>query len=259
MKIKRVPLITVILLISFQIAAQDLIYKNNGEVLKAKILDKTNQSCSYQQFGQGNSVTYFISLAIVDSIKYQDGKKEVFEKKTSDNLQPGSELNELQKADVNYRHYLIGTDVAALLFYNNIAFSYEYLPGKANLGFRASCTVNLKTSEIYNDEFYTAGMNARMCGKLGMNYYFFPPRTFRLGTGLNFITGSYNNIQYNYDEVGGYTEIKKKKNFNGITFCLFGFYNINKLLAFNLGFETPVYIHPKAMGAMLHSEILLNF
>ncbi len=80
-----------------------------------------------------------------------------------------------------------------------------------------------------------------------------------MGTGLNFITGSYNNIQYNYDEAGGYTQIKKKRILTESLFVCSDLYNINKLLAFNLGFEIPVIIHPKAMGAMLHSEILLNF
>ncbi len=88
-----------LLVISFQIAAQDLIYKKNGEVLKAKILDKTNRSCSYQQYGQSDSVKYFISLTIVDSIQYQDGKRKFINKEPVKPFSHAMKLNELQEGN----------------------------------------------------------------------------------------------------------------------------------------------------------------
>jgi|WetSurMetagenome_2_1015567.scaffolds.fasta_scaffold101154_2 hypothetical protein len=256
MKIRQVPLIALLLAISFENVAQDLIYKKNGGIVKVKILDTTNRYCSYRLFEKADSSVYFISNVIVDSIKYQNGKKEAFEKRIGETLQPGIKLNGTQEADTGYRHHLIGTDVAYSLFYHHLSFSYEFLPGKAHLGFKASYCVNLNQSGVYGDDYFSLTLGNRWLGRLGMNYYFFPPRTFRLGTGINYLTGTYESYIYN-DVSGTYTTSNKK--LNGITFCVFGFYNITKLLAFNLGFEFPVNSHPESYGSMLHCEALLNF
>jgi di/tricarboxylate transporter len=151
MKLKQLLITTAALLFSFQIAAQDLIYRNNGKIIEAKILNTANKSLTYKLYEQADSITYFISVAIIDSVVYRDGKKETFIKTIVPSIQQSSELIS------NYNHHLIGADLAGFLFYRNLIVSYEYLPGKAKIGFKAAFAKNLEPWYYYNDPYFFDG------------------------------------------------------------------------------------------------------
>ena len=81
MKPKPILLILCTLLVSFQIAAQELIFKKNGEVIKAKILTSNDKSLSYKLYEHKDSITYYINTSVIDSLIYRDGQKESYIKK----------------------------------------------------------------------------------------------------------------------------------------------------------------------------------
>lgn len=261
MKLNRILLTTTALLVFMQIAAQDLIYRKNGEVVKAKILNTTDKSLSYKQYERADSTTYFISAAIIDSIIYQDGKKETFIKKSIPVIQQPVEIYS------SYKHHLIGADLTGFLFYRNLIVSYEYLPGKAKLGYKAAFAVNLDPIPYYDyginsypGNSYRYGRTTKWSARIGMNYYFFPPRTFRFGTGLYYLFGSYSSEKtiYNSDHSSP-TIVTDNKNIQGIILSLFGFYNISKDLAINLGMDAHLYFNPSSANYVIRCEILYNF
>lgn len=119
MKLKQLLITTAALFICFQVSGQDFIYRNNGKIIKAKILNTANKSLSYKLYEQADSITYFISVAIIDSVVYRDGKTETFIKAIVPSIQQSSELIS------NYNNHLIGADLAGFLFYRNLIVSYE--------------------------------------------------------------------------------------------------------------------------------------
>lgn len=260
MKLKQLLVTTAALFICFQIAAQDLIYRNNGKIIKAKILNTVNKSLSYKLYDQMDSTTHFISVAIIDSIIYQNGKKETFIKTIVPSIQQSSELI------TNYNHHLIGADLYGYLLYRNLIISYEYLPGKAKVGFKAAFAKNLEPWSYYNDAYFFDGDNFNFIripewsARVGLNYYFFPPQTFRIGTGAYYIFGSYTTEDYIYStDYSTSTLVTENKNFQGIVLSLLGFYNIHKNLAINLGFDAPLYLSPSSKNTIIRGEILINF
>lgn len=260
MKLKQLLITTAALFICFQIAAQDFIYRNNGKSIKARILDTANKSLSYKLYELDDSITYFINTSIVDSIIYQDGKKETFIKTNVLSTQQSGEL--IPK----YNHNLIGADFAGFLLYKNLIISYEYLPGKARLGYKIAFAKNMNPmgyyvyDTFYLDDHFDYSRILKWNTRIGLNYYFFQPRTFRVGTGMYYIFGSYTTEKYTYNEdYTSTTVVTENKKLKGLMLSLFGFYNFNKNLAMNLGFDAPLSIKPSSGNIMIRTEILFNF
>lgn len=241
------------LIISLQISAQDLIYKKNGDVIKARNLNESDISISFKHYEPIDSLTYFINIQAIDSIIYQNGKKKTFIKKNIPVLQQSSEFIS------DYRHHLIGLDLAGYLLYRNITLSYEYLPGKANLGFKAAFAKNVEAPP-YQSSVFNFNRIPDWSTRLGINYYFFPPRTFRLGTGLYYIFGKYSNANYYFYEPNS-TNVSDNGDISGLVLSGFGFYNLNKNLAINFGLDSPIYLNPTSsiFYIVIRCEILLNF
>lgn len=243
----------IVLIIPLQISAQDLIYKKNGEIVKAKILTKSGKSISFKHFEPKDSLTYFLNVAAIDSIISQSGVKETFVK----NIDNNHRLT--RNPDATFNHHLIGIDLTGYLLYRNITLSYEYLPGEARLGFKAAFA-----KKVASTPNPSIGFNFNRIPdwstRLGINYYIFPPRTFRLGTGLYYIFGKYSNeYYYAYDSYS--TNVSDNGNMSGLVLSAFGFYNLNKNLAINFGLDSPLYISPASsiFRLVIRCEILLNF
>ena len=249
MKLELILSFIASLLISFQIAAQDLIFRKNGVVVKAIILNSYGKSISYHLYQAADSSTYFISTTSLDSIIYTNGNKDRFNNKIT------IISNSFSDSLSEYNHHLIGADLAGLLFYHSLILSYEYLPGKTRIGYKVAFAKNIK--HINENEFYyhtNINMNLSWSVRIGLNYYIFPPRTFRFGTGLHYVFGRMVSPFNGYFSDGS----QGNKNMNGIIMSFYGFYNMNKNLAANLGIDKPVYSEPSATS-VLRCEILLNF
>ncbi|MEI8114883.1 MAG: hypothetical protein WCI54_14700 [Bacteroidia bacterium] len=242
MKLKQIFLSAILLFISLQISAQDLIYRKNGEIIKAKILNITDKSLSYKLHEPAENIIYNINLSVVDSIIYENGEKETFFKK------PVSVISGNNNENLNYRHHLLGADLSGYLFYKNLLFSYEYLPGKTRLGFKLAFSKNLEPWSY--DGYYGSfniGRILKWSTRIGMNYYFFPPRTFRIGTGLHYVFGSYDSY------------LTKDAKATGMLISFFGFYNITENLAINFGFDVPLHFNPSSSTTVIRCEIMFNF
>jgi len=120
---------------------------------------------------------------------------------------------------------------------------------------------NVEPSNYYSYEF-NFNRTPDWSTRLGINYYTFPVRTFRIGTGLYYMFGKYS--IYNYYLYGpneSYGTSGDYRNMNGVVMSLFGFYNLSKHLAFNPGFDIPVIMNPSSnnFNTAFRCEILYNF
>lgn len=255
MKCQQILIVAIVSFISLHIEAQDFIYKKNGDTIISKVLETLPKSISYQIPGQTSNTVYYLSKSVIDSIIYQDGIIKRFE----DILPEPAVYSGIDRL---HNHHLVGIDLAGLLIYKNYTFSYEFLPGKATWGFKVSYMQknNPPIGYHYNNRFDLAN-SANWKLSLGTNIYFFAPRTFRFGTGLNYVFGEYpTDWTYNYTS-GEQTwdrNLTSRHGFKGLSFTGLGFYNITKYFAVNIGADVPINIKPKSTVSF-HMEALLNF
>jgi hypothetical protein len=250
MKTKRILCTSFALVLIFKIAAQDVIYKKSGEKISARMLNSTGQTISFHRYDPADSATYFISTSAIDSVIYQNGQKETYSNKNN--------LYKLRSSDPHLNHHLIGFDLAGVL-YRNVAFSYEYLPGKTNFGFKASFSKNLKIVPFTESGYFWSSDPSNFnkvswSSRLGVNYYIFPQQTFRLGTGIHYIFGSFSSAEGELILAG--------KNMQGMILNFFTFYNLLNNLAINLGTDVPLYINPSSLiehNVVIRCELLFNF
>ena len=253
MKRRRILLSVTALSFAFQVAAQDLIYKKNGEIIKVKILNSSGNSYSYHLLEQADSIVYFINNALIDSITSQNGEKENLNLKIAEFKFPESPVTPV------YNHHLVGLDLAGYLLYRNLILSYEYLPGYAKLGFKAAFAANLKSHEYYEYGDLDFTRSLKWSTRIGMNYYLFPPRTFRFGTGLYYFFGHSQSDYYNF--ISLQNPIPNSENVHGMVLGIFGFYNLTKYLAANFGWDIPLFVNPSfySKNAVIRCEVLINF
>lgn len=74
---KKIRLLTLTLLISFAVQAQDLIIKRNGDEIKSKVLEVALTIIKYKKFDNPNGPTFEILKSEVFIIKYENGTKDV--------------------------------------------------------------------------------------------------------------------------------------------------------------------------------------
>jgi len=248
-KIKRVLFCIAALLMTLQIAAQDLIFKKNGEIVKAKILEASDESLLYKLINPVDSLTRVLNTHAIDSIIYQNGTRTSFKKVNIVGNQPQKDQNTFDT------HNLIGFDMAGYLFYRNLTFSYEYLPGNARWGFKVAIAKQQNPGGYYIDTGFNFARIPERSTRFEINYYIFPVRTFRFGTGLSYIFGKYSPSPYYY------TPKPFTQDMKGGILSLFGYYNFNKYLALNLGFDVPFLFDPSAnyVNTIFRCEFCLNF
>jgi hypothetical protein len=68
---------------TFTLQAQDVIIKENGEEIQAKVIEVGTNEIKYKKFGNESGPTYTISKSELFLIKYANGTKEVIEKPTA--------------------------------------------------------------------------------------------------------------------------------------------------------------------------------
>ena len=213
-----------------------------------KILSQIGSGISYRYYDNRDSLTYYISTSVIDSIIYQSGTKDIFTKSAVE----GS--TSLQPLTLVYKHSLIGVDLADILLFSKIGVSYEYLPGKMTVGFKAAFEKDLKNLYYYSTDSNNGFTNWNL--QFGVDFYIFPPRTFRLGAGLHYVF-----TQYNYYDYIGSNYASTIKNAHGAMLTLFGFYNLNKNWAINFGFDIPLLngFYEYSLPSWIRCEIMYNF
>jgi hypothetical protein len=247
-----------ILILSLHLAAQDMMYKTNGGKIQVQVVNKTSQYLSYRLSGSRDSILYYISTSGLDSVIFANGTKDLYALRRKTETTPGT----IQ--EIKYGRNLIGTDVASLIFKNTLAFSYEYFIWNRSLGIKALFGFNLSDKGYYDDNWYNGGYKKGQFARIGLNWYFFPPGSFRVGTGLYFYASKYHiygeQTIYNPDPPYDTTikKIDEYRKYRNIGLTFFVFYQITKNLAINSGFDFPNN-SPDEINTVFRSEILLNF
>lgn len=108
----------VILLSGVEVMAQDVIYKKNGDDIKAKVLEVGTNEVRYKLFDEPDGAIYTLKKTDILLITYETGRKEVFNERVSsdlyytnktqvDNVSPGMKYKELKRL-YNYKEYVPG-------------------------------------------------------------------------------------------------------------------------------------------------------
>jgi len=77
---KKINLLIGVLFIAICISAQDIIYKADGNEIKAKVIEITTDAIKYKDFGQIEKPLLTIPISQVFMIIYEGGEKEVFKR-----------------------------------------------------------------------------------------------------------------------------------------------------------------------------------
>lgn len=108
---KNLLIIIALIFVSVNIFAQDIITKQNGEEIQAKVLNVNDKEINYIKWSNMNGPTYTISVNDVFMIKYENGEKDMFEKK-------GTKENDLSQPQTVIDNKSFSTQMAS----NNIDF-----------------------------------------------------------------------------------------------------------------------------------------
>jgi hypothetical protein len=241
MKLNTLLILLSCLVVSFHLNAQDLIYKKSGEKVEAIMIEKMGKSRPYKLFAHPDSVTYYISTSVLDSIVYQNGEKEDFRFNV-----PVNNLRQ-EFGGIHYRHNLVGIDLFSLV-YSSFSVSYEYLPGKCKVGFKGKFAYNSHPQDFY-PVYTTYSTVAKWHLTAGFNYYIFPQRSFRFVTGLHYLFGMYSSPE----------NAGEKKRMQGMVLSTGAFCNFIPSFAMNLVLQNPVFMEPHFREKVLNIEILFNF
>lgn len=245
--------------------AQDILFRKNGEKTEAYNLTTSGKSRSYLLKDDPENVRRWISISSLDSIRYADGTKDIFDFPEIIAVIPGQD-----EAAPFDRNYLL-IDVAALPIYKNLKFSYEHLMGKGFVGLFGTFAVNFDPIKPdiwegyeYGYEFQFYDPMARVMTwnfRAGANFYIFKPGYFRLAAGLSWITGAYNytkSAPLDHDPWVTTTEHKNEP-VNGLLFSPGLHYQPESFIQFRLGLDIPVVVDPDFNMSMLTLEAALNF
>ncbi len=83
---KKLICILVTLLLFSTLNAQDFIYKNDGGEIEAKVVEITTDVIKYKIFEFQDGPIYNVEIDDIFMIVYENGRREVFKKKTTDNV-----------------------------------------------------------------------------------------------------------------------------------------------------------------------------
>jgi len=238
--------------------AQDVLYKSNGETITVKVLLKNRHELSYTLPGDERNTVYHILTSALDSAHYQDGTKDVF-------VSGQDETRRQIPANPVYGPHLIGLDVGAILFHSgSLSLSYEYQLAKRRLGIKAMFGTDLKVSEFWESEYSAGTTKKGHFARVGVNWYIFPPGSFRISTGLHFIASKYHIIGENwiYEQNPPYNShlefVDSNRKFRYMVLNCSVYYQIVNHLIMSAGIDFPARA-PGDPGAIFRSEILLNF
>jgi hypothetical protein len=250
-------------LIAQPIFSQAVIYRKNGEIISAYNLAIAGKTRSYNLPDDAEGIKRYISITTIDSIKYEDGSKDVF---PSYGLIERVRKEELE----SFNRLLLGIDVAAITFYNNLKVSFEYLPGNGFIGLYTSFSINTdpRRRSIYEgyEDYYDFNVNIMKTlhwnGRAGINGYIFPPGSFRISSGLHWITGKYVEelIVDLQQPPWSATKSITDKSFNGLLFSPALNWQPISYLRITAAIDLGIYTNPEVTNkSIFRTELLLNF
>jgi hypothetical protein len=278
MRQKLSVLIFLLTALTLVTTAQDLIFKRSGEVIPALGLSSSGQSRSYRLADDPPEIRRFISTSLIDSIRYENGRREIFQPPPVTML-PSAELKQDTEKSSNERiwdapppfhRHAVGVDLAAAVFYRSLRFSYEYLLGKGRTGLHASISVNLNPEKVliysydesYNDYYgYNLMNHADWNARLGYQVFIFPPGLFRFAGGLYYVTGQFTESHTRYIDQEPWTEITlvTHKSINGLLFAPIIYLQLSPNIRLEGALDIPLVMEPDFSVALLRAGFSLTF
>jgi hypothetical protein len=251
-----------LLLITFKVYPQSVIYKKNGETIPVYNLIVTGKNLSYNLPGDPGDLQRLMSVSIVDSLKHEDGTTDVFINSGISHIIPAGD----QKL---FNRFLLGADVAALTFYNNLKVSFEYLPGKGYIGLYVTHSVNTNPQNLVfyenSSEGYFYGNFTKLLHwntRAGINAYLFRPGSFRLSSGLHYTHGKFTEETWKQLDEPPWSSTSKliDKSFNAIILSPGLNWQLNRYLRTTFAIDIGIYKNLQVYrSTILRSEIQLNF
>jgi hypothetical protein len=251
-------IVTGLTFLSLHLTAQDMMYRSNGGKIPVQVINRTNQYVSYKLAGGGNFNLYYISTSVIDSIVFGNGNKELY------TLHRKTETDTENIKISDYGRSLIGLDIASLVFYKSLSLSYEYFVLNRSLGIKALIGIDLSDHEYWDNVRPIYVYRKEQIARIGANWYFFPPGSFRVGSGVYFLAGNYNihGVQTIYNTEPPYDasiqNVEENRKFSHFGLTVFVFYHITRNLAINAGIDFPNQ-SPGQNNSVFRSEILINF
>lgn len=95
------------LLISCDFFSQDTIYKRNGDIINAKVLEVDLNLIKFKKTSNPDGPLFSISKSQVTLIQYKNGSKDVFPLEKSPNVKSKS----VNKDEIIYEEHNIGVDI----------------------------------------------------------------------------------------------------------------------------------------------------
>ncbi|MEA3496248.1 MAG: hypothetical protein U9R42_09460 [Bacteroidota bacterium] len=168
--------IIVLLSISFTAKTQDIIYKNDGSKIEAKIVKIAQDVVKYKKYSDIEGATFILEISEITMIRYESGKN-VFLTKAFTDVKKEVEEFELENNLITFHLFDI--------IFDDFTLSYEKISDDGTMGVQIPIAIGFDKNSYYaysdySNIFYTGiGLNFYPTGQ-GIWKYFVGP-SIRLG------------------------------------------------------------------------------
>lgn len=177
--------------------AQDIIYKQDGTSIKAKVIEIGSGEIKYKKFDNLEGPNYTLEKKEIILIVYANGTHELISPRISNER----DLKKADVADVRYNNAdgRNGLSFDLLdIFISNIGITYERYSESGRFGLRIPLSLSLRSgnSTYYSGPF--VGANKRYSIATSFNYYPFGQIKNTYFAGINLSFGEYDYDYFNY-------------------------------------------------------------
>lgn len=165
----------ILLLVEFNLSAQDKIYYKSGKRVEAKVTKVTSETIFYKKFSNPNGPDYEVRISEIDLIVYENGEHEVYSGSSSSSSSSSSSGRMVGRTPygprgtkrpsgeriLDFNKNLVSINYLDLIFMN-FSLSYErIIDDNGYLGLRAPLSIGFSTgSDLYlNNNILSAGLD----------------------------------------------------------------------------------------------------
>ena len=227
--------------------AQTVIYKSDGNVIRATHVIKQEGTRSFQLYNDSSGVVYYLSNNSIDSIRYEDGTLEKFSSKIM--------LPEFESTPEKMKKNTIGFNIWPF-FSSNIEIFYDRLFLNNQFGFKNCLLISTTHKNPYGSYYSTINYSISS----GINYYFLQSDLFRFGTGAAFAFGQFNEEYYKYtNDYMDFNYYTRNKNHSGVFINASLTAKIQKIVFISLELDAPLFWQHTYAVPLIKTEIGINF
>jgi len=170
---RKILFIVSLILIQLPLFSQDIIYKINGEEIKAKVSEVDLTTIKYRRFDNPTGPIYTIKKSEVSKIKYENGTVDVFQEEQSDDdvLNEVDSLISGKRSTSDYGYNIIAFNPIHVAF-KNLTFSYEVFTPAQKLGFKIPLSFGLGKVGYFASGIYFKFYPTTSAGKV--KYFYWP-------------------------------------------------------------------------------------